>query len=354
MRGSCRPAAGSFATTTRPDARQTGGAFPTRSAALKHFDEVIAPRLRGEPEPPPELTLAELVDAYLTRHAEIRSARTVRSLRERLRRPLDAYSDAPLRELERMSGDLADFRATLPGRYAHDVMRALRQVLAAGVRWGHLTANPAVLAGANQVPPPRLVRAYTLVELDALEAELGEMYGPIVPFAAATGLRPQEWIALERSAVDRTHRIVSVRRVVSDGEIRDGGKTQGSVREVPLTGRALDALDRTPIRLDSRLVFPAPRGGPINLHRFRSREWAPAVKASGVAAPARIYDLRSTFASNALAAGVTVFELAKVMGTSVAMIELHYGALLDGAHNVIASRLDAFEVELEQAAARRR
>ena len=39
--------------------------------------------------------------------------------------------------------------------------------------------------------------------------------------------------------------------------------------------------------------------------------------------PARIYDLRSTFASNALAAGVSVFELAWVMGTSVAMIERH-------------------------------
>jgi hypothetical protein len=41
---------------------------------------------------------------------------------------------------------------------------------------------------------------------------------------------------------------------------------------------------------------------------------------------ARIYDLRSTFASNALAAGVTVFELARV-GTSVAMVERHYGTL---------------------------
>jgi hypothetical protein len=49
----------------------------------------------------------------------------------------------------------------------------------------------------------------------------------------------------------------------------------------------------------------------------------PAVDASGIAKPARIYDLRSTFASNALAAGVTVFELARVMGTSVAMIERH-------------------------------
>jgi hypothetical protein len=77
----------------------------------------------------------------------------------------------------------------------------------------------------------------------------------------------------------------------------------------------------------------------------------PAIKASGVAKPARIYALHSTFASNALAAGVTVFELARVMGTSVAMIERQYGALLDGAHAGIAGRLDALEAELEQHAA---
>jgi hypothetical protein len=46
--------------------------------------------------------------------------------------------------------------------------------------------------------------------------------------------------------------------------------------------------------------------------------------------PARIYDLRSTFASNALAAGVSVFELAMIMGTSGAMIERHYGRLIRG------------------------
>jgi hypothetical protein len=71
---------------------------------------------------------------------------------------------------------------------------------------------------------------------------------------------------------------------------------------------------------------------------------------SGIARPARIYDLRSTFASNALAAGLTVFELAKVMGTSGAMIERHYGTLIGGAHAGIAGRLDALEAELEEAA----
>jgi hypothetical protein len=97
-------------------------------------------------------------------------------------------------------------------------------------------------------------------------------------------------------------------------------------------------------------LFPAPEGGPLNLDNFRRREWAVAVKASGVVAPARIYDMRATFASNALAAGVTVFELARVMGTSVRMIEKHYGTLIDGAHAGIARRLDAIEDEIEKTA----
>jgi hypothetical protein len=78
---------------------------------------------------------------------------------------------------------------------------------------------------------------------------------------------------------------------------------------------------------------------------FRNREWGPAIEASGVRRPARIYDLRSTFASNALAAGVSVFELARVMGTSVAMIERHYGTLIEGAAADITRRLDAFDAK---------
>ena len=43
---------------------------------------------------------------------------------------------------------------------------------------------------------------------------------------------------------------------------------------------------------------------------------------------------------------MTVFELAKVMGTSVAMIERHYGTLIGGAHAGIADRLERLEAQL--------
>ncbi|MGO9789856.1 MAG: hypothetical protein ACLP8S_10295 [Solirubrobacteraceae bacterium] len=81
----------------------------------------------------------------------------------------------------------------------------------------------------------------------------------------------------------------------------------------------------------------------LNIDNFRRRQWAPAIKASGVCKPARIYDLRSTFASNAIAAGVSVFELARTIGTSIEMIERHYGTLLDGSASGIAGKMAEFE-----------
>jgi integrase len=321
-------------------ARRRQAGFSSRSEARAWFRDVERPRMRGERVAIAPMTLLELADLYLERHALVRDDRTIRTLRARLRRPLKDYGDTKLDELETMAGDLATWRSTLPPAFAYQVFSALRQVLAAGVRWRYLSSNPAVDAGANPKPKPRAVRVLTLAEIDALDAELGARYGPIVPFAAATSLRPAEWAGLECRDVNRDGRVLTVR----------GTKTAGSRREVPLSARALGVLDRVPPRLDTPLVFPAPRGGPLDLNRWRGREWAPAVEAAGITKPCRIYDLRSTFASNALAAGVTVFELARVMGTSVAMIEHHYGALIDGAHAGIVGRLDAIETALEEAA----
>jgi hypothetical protein len=45
-----------------------------------------------------------------------------------------------------------------------------------------------------------------------------------------------------------------------------------------------------------------------------------------------------------------VFVLARVMGTSVEMVEHHYGSLLDGATADIATRMDALDAERDRVA----
>src|SRR5215218_10605458 len=130
-------------------ARRRKSPFPSKSAALAHYRDVIEPQLRGESVPAPELTLAELVEVYLERHAASVRPRTVGALRWRLGIATAAFGDVPLRDLERMSGEVASWRATLPERSRFAITAAFRQALGAAVSWGYMGQNPAKQAGRN-------------------------------------------------------------------------------------------------------------------------------------------------------------------------------------------------------------
>jgi integrase len=105
---------------------------------------------------------------------------------------------------------------------------------------------------------------------------------------------------------------------------------------VPLQTIALEAIEQQPARRQSALVFPAERGGYLDLHNFRNREWKPAQRAAGIEPPRRIYDLRHTFATFALRAGISTFDLSRYMGASLTMIDRHYGHLArDGREHAI-------------------
>jgi integrase len=81
----------------------------------------------------------------------------------------------------------------------------------------------------------------------------------------------------------------------------------------------------------------------MSLHNFRAREWKPAIRAAGIDPPRRIYDLRHTYATMSLAAGVSLFSLTRRMGTSVEMIDRNYGHLAPDAENYERELLDAYD-----------
>ena len=317
--------------------------FRSKSAAWAWYRANVEPQLNGEIAKP-EPTLSEFIPIYLERHGATGvRPRTISSLQERLVHAERAFRQHPAtRTGAHEWRDCIMAGPALPERSRYGVVGALRQALEAATRWGQMDRNPAKLAGRNRQPAPRSVRVYSNAELDGIAAEMSPMYAPLPMLAAATGLRPEEWEALERKDIDRTAGILNVRRTISSGEVVELGKTARSRRQVPLSPRALAALDALPPRLDTPLLFASPDGKLLHHVNFSHRQWRPAI-ASGVRTPARIYDMRHTFASNSLAAGVSMFELAKIMGTSALMIERVYGSLLDGAAASIARRLAAFE-----------
>jgi integrase len=60
-------------------------------------------------------------------------------------------------------------------------------------------------------------------------------YRSLPMFAAATGLGPEELFALGRRHVDRRARVLTVMQTLSEGEIVELAKTDGSRRPVPLS-----------------------------------------------------------------------------------------------------------------------
>jgi integrase len=166
----------------------------------------------------------------------------------------------------------------------------------------------------------------------------------MIVFAAATGLRPGEWIALEQRDLDREARVVYVRRALAHGRLKNL-KTRRSLRAVPLQSIALDALDRLPARGETPLLFPAPRGGYLDLHNFSRRAWRAAQSAAGIEPLRRPYDLRHTFATFALRAGISTFDLSRFMGASLTMIDRHYGHLARDGHEHAAALLDSLAAE---------
>ena len=86
---------------------------------------------------------------------------------------------------------------------------------------------------------------------------------------------------------------------------------------------ALEALEQLRLQVESPLLFPNARGGHLDFRNFNRRHWKPVQKSVGIEPLRDLYDLRHTYATFALRAGVPVFAVSRFMGSSIAMIDYH-------------------------------
>ena len=240
-----------------------------------------------------------------------------------------------------MPDEIAAWRRRLPPGTAYGITAALRQTLQAAVDWRYISTNPAKDAGPNPQPKRTEIEPFTLAEIDRLAVELGP-WGPFPIVAAETGLRPAELAGLEWRDLQPARR----RSSSSSGHTPTASSSHTAKRPAPDgASRSQPGRSTRSTRCPAGSTRPpcSPRRAPSasTLHNFRAREWAPALDAAGIRRR-RIYDLRHTFATHALAAGLGLFELSRYMGTSIELIDKTYGHLAKGAEDRARALLEGY------------
>jgi integrase len=149
--------------------------------------------------------------------------------------------------------------------------------------------------------------------------------------------------SLEWKNIDKANAVASIERVHSQGRTKPCKKSDRQRRRVPLRQRVLEALDAHPRRIDSRLVFYGHDGDYLKQVTFRQCHWTPALRAAGIEHRG-VYACRHTFAAWSIAAGIHLFYLARILGTSVTQIDATYGHLVPDSEEYLRGLLDEYDV----------
>ncbi len=150
-------------------------------------------------------------------------------------------------------------------------------------------------------------------------------YLPFVAFRFWTGTRPSEAVALRHGQLDLTGRRARIRasRVLGqDGQTKTGRSKRVVVLHEPLVRILRDRLPTHPAHDD--FVFTTPSGTPIDQANFYAREWVPMLRRLKIR-PRPFYNTRHSYISYMLAIGARPLWVARQTGTSLEMIEQHYG-----------------------------
>jgi integrase len=189
------------------------------------------------------MTFDELADEFFAQYVGV-TERTRRTLREWLASARSAFGGVAIERLDART--IAAWRATLRPGYAEKQLRALRQVLNYAVRVRLLDRNPAADVPNVRVAREEILPLASWADVHAISDELPERFAVIPVLATGTGLRPEEWIPLRVGDVNIAERVVTVRRVYSDGVLRDAPeKGKGARHRVPLRSRVIRP-SRTP------------------------------------------------------------------------------------------------------------
>lgn len=142
-------------------------------------------------------------------------------------------------------------------------------------------------------------------------------------------MRPSECTALRVGDIDLEKATISIDKSRYLGD-ENAPKTTGSGRTVKLLPNVVDVLKNAKeLRfIESDYFFKNRKRQPIDTDQWRKDYWYTALRAKGIR-ERDFYCTRHTFISLALTEGENIKAIAEQCGTSVQMIEKHYGKYMN-------------------------
>ena len=258
---------------------------------------------------------------------------TIEKLRYLLSKATALFGDRKTGELT--SQEIAQWRMNLSPGYRFEATQALRQVLHRAVAWGMLDVNPAKV-GVDK-PARRRKEQHPFESWAALEtvaAAIGPRYGPMILFAAATGLRQRNGSPSRNATSTAKHESSTSGARSREASSRPRRRRRARERYRYRRGHSTRSTGSTATA--RRSSFPeseaATSTSTTSAHTSGGQPRNPRASTRF----AGVYDLRHTFATFALRAGISTFDLSRYMGASLTMIDRHYGHLArDGREHAI-------------------
>lgn len=186
-------------------------------------------------------------------------------------------------------------------------LAALRSMLNFAIKHSYLRDNPVKMVKFLQ-EGPGCMRILSADEETLYLAHCPKKLWDISVIMLNTGMRPQEVYAARKEDVHQEHIFIP------------RGKTRFARRSIPLTDKAREVLFRRKREAKNGWLFP---------HRTDPERHMVACKnfldvARGIGLNFRLYDLRHTFGSRAVMAGVDLPTLKELMGHSTITMTMRY------------------------------
>lgn len=336
--------------------------FQSEKAAKDYLQDQQSAQNKGEFIEPTRVTLATLIDDWLEvirPRVTQRTADGYQGLLDRYIRPELGHkrvNQLETRDIQRVYAGMQS-QKDLSARVVRHTHAALRQVLEQGVEWKLIARNPADSL-KRKLPRVEQLERQVLDEREAaafLTVCAEKRHGLIFEFALLSGMRPEEYLALQWRDLNLDRNTAQVRRALVRHKKTwrfQEPKTKGSRRTVTIPtslSRKLAAHKRSQaehrLKVGNEwkahdLVFCSEFGTPLSIPNLTYRYFRPILEKANLP-QIRLYDLRHTHATLLLIADEHLKVVSERLGHSTIRLTADtYSHVLESMQQATASKLE--------------